>query len=316
MATRLRHGWRTPPPPQMHAPSVSLERGEGKEVAHLKATPSQKQDKKSVIINAVLHRRRERQEKKLYLCTAVQRPRCGPQRLTYISDPQWWVHSEQFGNFQDHGGKREKRFNPGGNDPGGKTELRTLYYPTDEVLLPFVKPGGNGNRTHALLGTKLRLNEATPRVTTIDEIQLQVYGVYRPRIRATDNSGTTGESHSRLLAASFTGWNIVLGWPWLKELNPDINWRDERWSYRGDSQEKPMPQGTSEEKMSFLDAQEFIASSKDDVVHVMHLRPGREGPTEGQSRLWATNEQPIPKAYGDLAGVFSKEKANELPKNS
>ncbi|KAI9794087.1 MAG: hypothetical protein M1816_006712 [Peltula sp. TS41687] len=103
----------------------------------------------------------------------------------------------------------------------------------------------------AELSIKPRLDEATLRVTTIDETQLQVYGVYRPRIRATDNSGTTGELHSRLLAASFTGWDIVLGWPWLKDLNPDINWRDECWSYRDDSQEKPMPQGASEGKISF-----------------------------------------------------------------
>ncbi|KAI9776181.1 MAG: hypothetical protein M1816_005408 [Peltula sp. TS41687] len=130
------------------------ERGEGKKVAQLKAAPSQKEDKKSVSINAVLHQQREKQEGKPYLFTAVQ-------------------------NFISH--------------------LRAVE-----------------------LGIKPRLDEATPKVTTIDETQLQVYGVYRPRIRATDNSGTTGELHSRLLAVSFTGWDIVLGWPWLKELNPDI----------------------------------------------------------------------------------------------
>ncbi|KAI9775492.1 MAG: hypothetical protein M1816_005901, partial [Peltula sp. TS41687] len=48
------------------------ERGDGKKVAQLKATASQKEDKKSVSINAVLHRRRERQEKKPYLSTEVQ----------------------------------------------------------------------------------------------------------------------------------------------------------------------------------------------------------------------------------------------------
>ncbi|KAI9780499.1 MAG: hypothetical protein M1816_002838 [Peltula sp. TS41687] len=144
-----------------------------------------------------------------------------------------------------------------------------------KTLTALIDSGANENFTSHLrvaeLGIKPRLDKVTPRVTTIDETQLQVYGVYRPRIRATDNSGSTGEWHSRLLAASFTGWDIVLGWPWLKELNPDINWRDERWSYRDGSQEKPMPQGASEEKISFLDAQEFIDSSKDDVVHVMHI---------------------------------------------
>ncbi|KAI9784868.1 MAG: hypothetical protein M1816_000713 [Peltula sp. TS41687] len=165
-----------------------------------------------------------------------------------------------------------------------------------KTLTALIDSGANENFiTHlrvAELGIKPRQEEATPRVTTIDETQLQVYGVYRLRIGATDNSGATGKSHSQLLAASFTGRDILLGWPWLKELNPDIDWRDERWSYRVDSEEKPMPQGASEERISFLDAQEFIDSSKDDVVHVMHLRPGREGPTEGQSRPWATHELP------------------------
>ncbi|KAI9778932.1 MAG: hypothetical protein M1816_003797 [Peltula sp. TS41687] len=180
----------------------------------------------------------------------------------------------------------------------GKPYLSTAV----QTLTALIDSGANenfiGHLQVAELGVKPRLEEATPTVTTIDETQLQVYGVYRLRIGATDNSGTTGESHSRLLAASFTGRDIVLGWPWLKELNPDINWRDECWSYRVDSEEKPMPQGASEERISFLDAQEFIDSSKDDVVHVMHLRPGREGLTEGQSRPWATNEQPTRREAG------------------
>ncbi|KAI9775957.1 MAG: hypothetical protein M1816_005654, partial [Peltula sp. TS41687] len=176
-------------------PKPKKERGEGKKVAQLKATPSQKEDKKSVSINAVLHRRREKQEGKPYLSTAVQ-----------VRTPTGW-----------------------------------------KTLTALIDSGANENFISHLRVTefdiKPRLDEVTPRVTTIDETQLQVYGVYRPRIRATDNSGSTGELHSRLLAASLTGWDIVLGWPWLKELNPDINWRDERWSYRDDSQEKPMPQG-------------------------------------------------------------------------
>ncbi|KAI9775895.1 MAG: hypothetical protein M1816_005714, partial [Peltula sp. TS41687] len=118
----------------------------------------------------------------------------------------------------------------------GKPYLSTAVQvrtPTEwKTLTALIDLGANENFISHLraaeLGIKPRLDEATPKVTTIDETQLQVYGVYRPRIRVTDNSGSTGESHSRLLAASFTGWDIVLGWPWLKELNPDIKWRDER----------------------------------------------------------------------------------------
>ncbi|KAI9776001.1 MAG: hypothetical protein M1816_005648 [Peltula sp. TS41687] len=116
---------------------------------------------------------------------------------------------------------------------GGQEVAVQVRTPTGwKTLTALIDSGANENFISHLraaeLGIKPRLDEATPRVTTIDETQLQVYGVYRPHIRATDNSGITGESHSRLLAASFTGWDIVLGWPWLKELNPDINWRDER----------------------------------------------------------------------------------------
>ena len=57
-------------------------------------------------------------------------------------------------------------------------------------------------------------------------------------------------------------------------------------------------------------------TTRDETVHVMHLRLRQEWPTEGQSRLWATKEQPIPKAYEDFADVFSEDKANELPKHS
>ncbi|KAI9778558.1 MAG: hypothetical protein M1816_004018 [Peltula sp. TS41687] len=53
-------------------PKPKKERGEGKKVSHLKATASQKDNKKAVSINAVFHRRREKQERKPYLSTAVQ----------------------------------------------------------------------------------------------------------------------------------------------------------------------------------------------------------------------------------------------------
>lgn len=68
-----------------------------------------------------------------------------------------------------------------------------------------------------------RLNEAGPAVTTIDENLLLIYGFYRLRIRATDSAGVTLESHSRLFAANLTGWDMILGWLWLKELNLDID---------------------------------------------------------------------------------------------
>ena len=194
-------------------------------MSHLKAAAHQKEDKKSVSINAILHRRKERHEEKPYLFTAVQ-----------VRTPTGW-----------------------------------------KTLTALIDSGANENFISHLraaeMGIKPRLHEEAPRVTTIDETQFQVYGVYRPRIRASDHSGTTGESHSRLLAASFTDWDIILGWPWLKELNPDINWRDERWSYRDDSKEQPVPQGASEEsKVSFLDAQEFMDTTQDETVHVMYLR--------------------------------------------
>ncbi|KAI9783736.1 MAG: hypothetical protein M1816_001172 [Peltula sp. TS41687] len=162
-------------------------------VSHLKATPSQKEDKKSVSIDAVLHRRQEKKDKKPYLSTAVQ-----------VRTPTGW-----------------------------RTLSALIDSEANENVISHLRV--------AVLGIKPTLDKATLSVTTIDETQFQVYGVYRPRIRATDNTGTTGESHSRLLAASFIAWDIVLGWPWLNELNPDINWRDERWSYRDDSQERPMP---------------------------------------------------------------------------
>ena len=154
---------------------------------HLKAAAHQKDDKKSVSINTILHRRKERYKEKPYLSTAVQ-----------------------------------------GTTPTGWKTLTAL-----------IDSGANENFISHLraaeMGIKSRLHEEAPTVTTIDETQFQVYGVYRSRIRATDHSGTIVESHSYLLAANFTGWDIVLGWPWLKELIPDITWRDERWSYRDDS---------------------------------------------------------------------------------
>ncbi|KAI9794086.1 MAG: hypothetical protein M1816_006711 [Peltula sp. TS41687] len=68
-------------------PKPKKERGDGNKVAQLKATASQKEDMKSVSINAVLHQPRERQQRKLYLSTAVQvRTPTGWKTLTALID--------------------------------------------------------------------------------------------------------------------------------------------------------------------------------------------------------------------------------------
>ena len=58
-----------------------------------------------------------------------------------------------------------------------------------------------------------------------------VYRNHNIKYQLTDSYG---QQHSRevlFVAIGFTGYDFVLGWPWLSSKNPDIHWPQQTWCY-------------------------------------------------------------------------------------
>lgn len=61
---------------------------------------------------------------------------------------------------------------------------------------------------------------------------IRSYGTQSLVMRATDAEGSAHEHKIRGQAVRMKGYDLILGFPWLKQINPDIDWRQTNWRYR------------------------------------------------------------------------------------
>ena len=60
-------------------------------------------------------------------------------------------------------------------------------------------------------------------VKAIDGRTVRTFGEYKFPVSATDSNGVTGTANQHFYAVDLTAYNMILGFPWLKKINPDIN---------------------------------------------------------------------------------------------
>jgi hypothetical protein len=55
---------------------------------------------------------------------------------------------------------------------------------------------------------------------------IYTYGVYDLKLSYNDSSGSQTESNHRFIVCDFEipGVTMILGIPWLKAINPDVDW--------------------------------------------------------------------------------------------
>ncbi len=80
------------------------------------------------------------------------------------------------------------------------------------------------------LSLKAVAGKASPTICTIDGTHLPVHGVYRQTLRLRDASGADCRLAATLYTADITGYDVILGMPWLTCQNPDIH-SDQNHSY-------------------------------------------------------------------------------------
>ncbi|KAI9777312.1 MAG: hypothetical protein M1816_004800, partial [Peltula sp. TS41687] len=69
------------------------------------------------------------------------------------------------------------------------------------------------------------------KVAAIDEHPVQTFGVHYLEMKIADKQGTTVTPTERVIAANITGYELILGKPWLKRYNPIIDWEHHSWAY-------------------------------------------------------------------------------------
>lgn len=69
------------------------------------------------------------------------------------------------------------------------------------------------------------------RIHAIDGHDVYSYGQHKLTVGATDRNGLTREFRHNFDAVDLIGYDMILGYPWLMEVNPDPNWRKKTWAY-------------------------------------------------------------------------------------
>ena len=70
------------------------------------------------------------------------------------------------------------------------------------------------------------------RAHAVDGHEVQVYGEHDLKVHATDERGPCYEQAVHFLASNISDFDVILGQPWLRAVNPDILWDHGLWSHR------------------------------------------------------------------------------------
>lgn len=78
----------------------------------------------------------------------------------------------------------------------------------------------------------LRATSSTMAAKTIDDHKVVIYGEHMLSTAAIDSKGVQRESQQKFYACDMHAYDMILGWTWLRQMNPDCHWDDSTWYYR------------------------------------------------------------------------------------
>ena len=71
-------------------------------------------------------------------------------------------------------------------------------------------------------------------VRGIDGHPMTSYGTYQQQIVVVDSIGVTRTQDCNFFTVSSDTHTLILGYPWLDQVDPQISFRDRHWSYQGE----------------------------------------------------------------------------------
>ncbi len=139
-------------------------------------------------------------------------------------------------------------------------------------------------------------------VKAIDGHYVRSYSHRELEVRVMDSESAIREHPHAFEAVDIQGYDLILGYPWLMVVNPNIDWAARTWTYR--TKEVPV------EIMSAEDCMSAVLGGC--AAHIIMPRRIAEGET--MALFGATAEEPtrLPAYLEDFADVFSEEKAAVL----
>jgi hypothetical protein len=203
--------------------------------------------------------------------------------------------------------------------------------------MALVDSGAGGNFIDATFARLMKMD------TVPLEQPLKVYNVDGTR----NKIGTISEKvvvtlktqgrHTRteLLVTRLGRKKVILGYPWLVKLNPDIDWRKGTLRWRKDGPESSQSARLTAHIYSTLFDKETLVEEVDDQDLVISFIKGE--PTETTKEVWAkskmtksielaqkkeekktkrTLEELIPEEYHEYLSVFSEEEASRFPERT
>ena len=155
------------------------------------------------------------------------------------------------------------------------------------------------------------------RLGSLSGHRIQTYGSFTGKARMSDASGETRAFSLRVIAADITGFDLILGLPWIRSHRPAVDWSTSavRWPAVTDH-EASASAPTQDGLVAFCSAEEFDEHAKQEGAELFGLRcvdPTSDGDTLAAA---TTDDTPtVPPRYSDFADVFSEEEANRLPEH-
>ena len=109
------------------------------------------------------------------------------------------------------------------------------------------------------------------RCKAVDGHDVYSYGQHKISVAATDRNDLTREFRHVFDAVDLSGYDMILGYPWLTECNPDLDWRTRTWVYREASEVSTLSAKQMERELT----------RKHKAAYLMVPHPTGDAATEG-----------------------------------
>ena len=164
----------------------------------------------------------------------------------------------------------------------------------------------------ARLGLKPRTSAMT--INVFDGRPVEVLGQCELVIQAQDGFGHTARTTQRFYLTDVQEYDIILGHPWLIEVDPEIYWKAGYWAYR-------QPRIVGAEVVTARQFAKYAHKHPEAQMGVVMVLPQSRTASvrtakAGQRKSSADHPHVLPVAYADFADVFSEEGASTFPENS